>query len=147
MAWICLGLLPLQITKKSAKVVTSRRSKTRMSRAFLDSAARTAVSHRGVVIGCATGCRAALCCCRIVKEFSYLYGTLKFPMRQLLVLLLSLGALILLARRAEGSPDASAGTSAGISANKGIELAQQELARVVELVAMGALPSMRVAEA
>ena len=27
MAWICLGLLPLQITKKSAKEVTSRRSK------------------------------------------------------------------------------------------------------------------------
>jgi hypothetical protein len=68
-------------------------------------------------------------------------------MRQLLVLLLSLGALILLAGTlawpAEASPDASAGTSA----NKGIELAQQELARVVELVAMGALPRLRVEQA
>jgi hypothetical protein len=64
-------------------------------------------------------------------------------MRQLLVLLLSLGALILLAGTAEASPD----TPASTSANKGIELAQQELARVVELVGLGALPRIRVEQA
>src|ERR1700678_1435744 len=93
MACTSLGLLSLQITKKSAKVVTSRRSRTRMSRAFLDSAARTAVSHGGTV-GSSKGCAAVLCCCRIARDFSYPYVTLKLPMRQLLVLLLSFGALI-----------------------------------------------------
>jgi hypothetical protein len=59
-------------------------------------------------------------------------------MRQLLVLLLSLGAWIL-----------SAGTFAQAEApeSKGIELAQQELARVKDLVDMGALPRVRIQEA
>src|ERR1700722_18462081 len=139
MAWICLGLLPLQITKKSAKLVTSRRSSTRMSRAFLDSAARTAVSHAGAVSGGAAVCAAVLCCCRMAKGYSYSYGTLKFPMRQLLTPLLSLGALVFFA----GTPAQPAESPV----DKGIELAQQELARVVDLVAAGALPRNRVQQA
>jgi hypothetical protein len=114
-----------------------------MSRAFFDSAARTAVSHGGVLNGGAIGCAAVLCCCRIAKEFSYLYGTLKFPMRQLLVLLLSLGAFILLA----GTPARPAEAPADTAANKGIELAQQQLARVTDLVQVGALPRVRIQEA
>jgi hypothetical protein len=79
-----------------------------------------------------------LCCCRIARDFSYPYGTLKFPMRQLLVLLLSLGALIL-----------SIGTFALAETpeSKGIELAQQELARVKNLVEAGALARVRIDEA
>jgi hypothetical protein len=94
-------------------------------------------------MGGATGCAAVLCCCRIVKVFSYLYGTLKFPMRQLLVVLLSVGALILLVQIAAQAAD----TPAGTSANKGIELAQQELARMKDLVEAGALPRARIEQA
>jgi hypothetical protein len=47
MACICLGFDPLQITKKSVKVVTPVRSKTLISVAFLSSAARTAISQFG----------------------------------------------------------------------------------------------------
>jgi hypothetical protein len=79
----------------------------------------------------------------MVKELSYLYGTLKFPMRQFLAVLLSFGALILLV----GTPALPAEPAPDTSADKGIQLAQQELARVVELVAMGALPRMRVEQA
>src|SRR5579883_2478162 len=43
--WICLGLFPVQITKKSVKEVMSRRSKTVRFTAFLLSAARTAMSQ------------------------------------------------------------------------------------------------------
>ena len=89
--------------------------------------------------GAATGCRAVLCCGRIAKEFSYLYGTLKFPMRQLLVVLLSFGAFILLA----GAP----AQPAVAPPDKGMELAQQALARVTELVAAGALPRVRIQQA
>src|ERR1700733_14363628 len=64
-------------------------------------------------------------------------------MRQFLALLLSFGALILFA----GTPARPAEATPDTSADKGIELAQQELARVVELVAMGALPRMRLAQA
>ena len=60
-------------------------------------------------------------------------------MRQSLVLLLSFGALILFA----GTPAQPAETSA----DKGIVLAQQELARVTELVAAGALPRVRIEQA
>jgi hypothetical protein len=109
----------------------------------LDSAARTAVSHGGVVNDRAAGCAAVLCCCRMVKEFSYLYGTLKLPMRQLLLHLLSFGALILFA----GTAAWPAEPSAVAPADKGIELAQQELTRVTDLVEMGALPRMRIQEA
>ncbi len=118
-----------------------------MSRAFFDSAARTAVSHGGVVSGGATGCAAVLCCCRIAKGFSYLYGTLKIPMRQLLVLLLSVGALILLGQSVAQAADVSADTPAGTAADKGIELAQQELARMKDLVEAGALPRARIQQA
>jgi hypothetical protein len=114
-----------------------------MSRAFLDSAARTAVSHRGVVIGGAAGCAAVLCCLRIAKEFSYPYGTLKLPMRQLLVPLVSLGVLILLS----GTPAQAAEAAADTAVNKGIELAQQQLSRVHDLVQAGALPRVRIQEA
>lgn len=82
-----------------------------------------------------------MCCCRIVEVFSYPYGTLKIPMRQSTVLLLSFGALIL-----SGIP-AGAQTSDPPSADKGIELAQQELARVNDLVSAGALPRNRIADA
>jgi hypothetical protein len=60
MAWICFELLPVATTKKSAKEVTSRRSSTRMSVAFFDSAARAAISQGGVVNGSANFCRAVL---------------------------------------------------------------------------------------
>jgi hypothetical protein len=85
-----------------------------------------------------------LCCCRIAKVFSCLHGTLKFPMRQLRVLLLSLGALILVA----GTPAQPAETAADAAPlDKGIELAQQELARVKNLVDAGAVPRVRIQEA
>ena len=65
-------------------------------------------------------------------------------MRQLPVSLLSLGALILFT----GSPALPAETPADTSADKGIELAQQGLARVTELVQAGALPArVRLQEA
>jgi hypothetical protein len=75
----------------------------------------------------------------MAKGYSYSYGTLKFPMRQLLTPLLSLGALVFFA----GTPAQPAESPA----DKGIELAQQELARVVDLVAAGALPRNRVQQA
>ncbi len=109
----------------------------------MDSAARTAVSHGGVLSGGAAGCAAVLCCCRIAKGFSYPYGTLKLPMRQLLVVLLSFGALIFLAGTAAQPADLPADTSV----NKEIALAQLELARVTDLVAMGALPRVRIEQA
>jgi hypothetical protein len=79
------------------------------------------------------------------KEFSYPYGTLKFPMRQLLVLLLSFGAWISLSRMpllAEAPA-----LAAVASPDKGIELAQQQLSRVNDLVQAGALPRLRIQEA
>ncbi len=63
-------------------------------------------------------------------------------MRQLLVLLLSFGALILFA-----GTFAQAETPAGTPESKGIELAQQELARVKSLVDAGALARVRIQEA
>src|SRR4051794_39797022 len=47
MAWIWRWFVPLAMTKKSAKVVISRRSSTRMALAFFESAARAAVSQLG----------------------------------------------------------------------------------------------------
>ena len=60
-------------------------------------------------------------------------------MRQLLTLFLSFGALIFLA--------GTAAQPAETPADKGIELAQQELDRVVQLVAAGALPRVRIEQA
>jgi hypothetical protein len=100
------------------------------------------VSHGAVVSSGAEGFAAVLCCCRIARDFSYLYVTLKLPMRQLLALLLSLGALILFA-----GTFAQAETPAGTPESKGIELAQQELARVKNLVEAGALARVRIQEA
>ena len=60
-------------------------------------------------------------------------------MRQLPTLLLSFGALIFFA----GIPAQPAETPA----NRGIELAQQELARVMDLVEVGALPRIRIQQA
>jgi hypothetical protein len=60
-------------------------------------------------------------------------------MRQLLAPILSLGALILLA----AAPVQPAETPV----DKGIALAQQELSRVVDLVAAGALPRVRIQQA
>jgi hypothetical protein len=93
--------------------------------------------------GGAAGCAAVLCCCRIAKGISYTYGTLKLPMRQLLVPLLSFGALILLAGTAARPAELPANTSV----DKGIELAQQELNRATDLVAAGALPRVRIEQA
>ncbi len=64
-------------------------------------------------------------------------------MRQLLVLLLSLGALIPLS----GTPAQPAEAAADTTVDKGIELAQQELSRVNDLVQAGALPRVRIQEA
>jgi hypothetical protein len=63
-------------------------------------------------------------------------------MRQLLVRLLSFGALILFA-----GTFAQAETPAGTPESKGIELAQQELDRVKNLVDAGALARVRIQEA
>jgi hypothetical protein len=60
-------------------------------------------------------------------------------MRQLLSLLLSFGALIFLA--------GTAAQPAETPADKGIQLAQQELDRMVQLVAAGALPRVRIEQA
>jgi hypothetical protein len=64
-------------------------------------------------------------------------------MRQLLALLLSFGAFILFA----DTPTLRAATASDASADKGIELAQQELARVKDLVEAGALPRIRIKDA
>jgi hypothetical protein len=48
-------LLPVQMTKKSAKLVIAVRSSTLMSAAFLDSAARTAISQVGCEASGASG--------------------------------------------------------------------------------------------
>jgi hypothetical protein len=74
------------------------------------------------------------------KEISYPYGTLKIPMRQLLTLLLSFGALILVAgnRAQPAEPPPT---------DRATQLAEQELARVKELVDLGALPRARVQDA
>jgi hypothetical protein len=61
-------------------------------------------------------------------------------MRQLLVLSLSLGALLLFT-------ESAALPAENPAVNKGIELAQQEFARVKTLVEMGALPRTRIEEA
>jgi hypothetical protein len=108
--------------------------------AFFDSAARAAVSQGGVVIGSANFCRAVLRRSGIARRCSYPYGTLKTPMRQLLVVFLSLGAL---AAGAEIIPADSPQTIA----NKRIELAQDELKKIVELVQIGALPKLRLEQA
>jgi hypothetical protein len=86
---------------------------------------------------------AVVCCCRIAGLFSYPYVTLKIPMRQLLSLLLSCGAAILLL----GSPATAAEPALEAAADKQVQLAQMELARVRELVEMGALPRARIEEA
>ncbi len=64
-------------------------------------------------------------------------------MRQLLVLLLSFGAFILLAGTAAQPAEVPAATPA----DKGIELAQQELDRAKALVDAGAIPRNRIPEA
>jgi len=68
-------------------------------------------------------------------------------MRQLLTLLLSLGALILVAGSPAQPAEVSAATPPGAPIDKGIELAQTELARVKDLVEAGALPRNRIQEA
>jgi hypothetical protein len=45
MAWVWREFAPVQMMKKSVKEVCSRKSRTRTSEAFLDSAARTAICH------------------------------------------------------------------------------------------------------
>src|ERR1017187_9711937 len=50
MACTCRALAPVQITKKSAKEVMPVRSRTLISVAFLDSAARTAMSQEGSAV-------------------------------------------------------------------------------------------------
>src|ERR1017187_3547530 len=68
-AWICLELDPVQITKKSANEVIPVRSKTLMSVACLASAARTAISQGGVSIWVLAGGFSSL----LVRQYSYLY--------------------------------------------------------------------------
>jgi hypothetical protein len=80
----------------------------------------------------------------MVKEFSCPHGTLKFPMRQLLVLLLSFGASILVLGAPAESADTPSNTAAVSSADQGIELAKRDLARVKDLVEAGALPRVRI---
>lgn len=63
-------------------------------------------------------------------------------MRQLLTLLLSCGAVILL-----GGPTARAQNAVSALADRQVQLAQQELARVQELVGAGALPRARIQDA
>jgi len=71
-------------------------------------------------------------------------------MRQLLTLVLSLGALVLpsglAAQTADGAPD-KAPSAAEIRAQKGVELAELELQRIKNLVEAGALPRIRVQQA
>jgi len=79
----------------------------------------------------------------MVEDFSYPYGTLKFPMRQLLSLLLSFGAVILFS----STPARSADAPLTAAADQQVKLAQIELQRVKDLVDAGALPRIRIAEA
>jgi len=70
---------------------------------------------------------------------SYPYATLKIPMRQLVLLILSLGVV---AVYAQNPPD-----STESPASKRIELAKQELQKITELVQAGALPRVRLEQA
>jgi hypothetical protein len=111
-----------------------------MSVAFFDSAARAAVSQSGVETGSANFCRAVLRGSGIALWISYLYGTLKTPMRQLLSVFLSLGALGAYGQTT--TPDSSQ-----TIANKRIQLAQEEIQKITTLVQMGALPKLRLEQA
>jgi hypothetical protein len=111
-----------------------------MSVAFFDSAARAAVSQSGVETGSANFCRAVLRGSGIALWISYQYGTLKTPMRQLLGVFLSLGALG--ASGQTGAPD-----SLQTIVNKRIELAQDEIQKITTLVQAGALPKLRLEQA
>jgi hypothetical protein len=111
-----------------------------MSVAFFDSAARAAVSQSGVETGTANFCRAVLRGSGIALWISYLYGTLKIPMRQLLGVFLSLGALAAFGQ----TPTAD---SPQTIANKRIQLAQEALQKITTLVQMGALPKLRLEQA
>jgi hypothetical protein len=75
-------------------------------------------------------------------------------MRQIVTLLLSSGALVLLAGlpvySAENTPataDSPANLDLSAAANKGVALAEIELGRITDLVAAGALPRIRVQQA
>jgi hypothetical protein len=88
------------------------------------------------------------------KMISYPYGTLEFPMRQTLTLLLSFGALVLVVALPANSAEtavAAAGDTANLDLsaanNKGVALAEIELRRMTDLVAAGALPRIRVQQA
>ena len=60
-------------------------------------------------------------------------------MRQFVAIFLSVGALAVFGQTSSSNPETTA--------NKGIELAQQELQRVAELVQAGALPRLRIEQA
>jgi hypothetical protein len=111
-----------------------------MSVAFFDSAARAAMSQGGVVSGSASFRRAVLRGSCITRWISYPYGTLKSPMRQLLLgVFLSLGALAIFGQTAADSPETTV--------NKRIQLAQQELQKITQLIEAGALPKLRLEQA
>jgi hypothetical protein len=69
-------------------------------------------------------------------------------MRQLLTVVLSLGALVLLPVLSAQQDDAQKPlTAAEIRANKSVELAELELTRITGLVEVGALPRIRIQQA
>lgn len=79
----------------------------------------------------------------MVEYFSYPYGTMKFPMRQLLSLFLSFGAVIVFS----STPARSADSPLTAAADAQVKLAEIDLQRVKDLVDAGALPRIRIAEA
>ncbi len=68
-------------------------------------------------------------------------------MRQLLTLVLSFGALVLVANLPAQPVETGLNVYAAAASNKSVELAKLELPRMTDLVAAGALPRIRIQQA
>ena len=135
----------MQMTKKSANEVTSRKSRIRMSIAFLESAARAATTQGGTGLGFGLASAIERVAWRI-NCYSCSHATLETVMRQLCLLLLFVAGLTAAAQTAESNTDTTPAVGNAI-ADKKIDLAKQNLQRIADLVKAGALPRVRLEEA
>jgi hypothetical protein len=72
---------------------------------------------------------------------------MEFPMRQIITLVLSLGALVSFANLRAQPLENGLDVNQAAASNKSVDLAKLELQRITELVAAGALPRVRVQQA
>jgi hypothetical protein len=72
---------------------------------------------------------------------------MEFPMRQILTLVLSLGALVSIANLRAQPVESGVNVNEAAASNKSVALAKIELQRMTDLVAAGALPRVRVEQA